>query len=93
MTDLRISGDDVVICLSEKIEDKQLESLIALVLRPRFPSECTAWERRRKEVIQDFRGTITERKSEMHVQLEQSFKDIKVKLRQAVVAEVLKAFP
>jgi len=93
LTDMLISGDDVVICLSEKIEDKQLEALIELGLRTRFPHECTAWERRRKEVLQDFRGTITERKAEMHVKLEQSFKDIRVKLWQAVVAEVLKAFP
>ncbi len=93
LTDLRFSGDDVVICLSEKIEDKSLEALIKIGLRTRCPNECTAWERRRKEVMQGFRGTITERQGEMHVKVEQSFEDMRVKLQEAVVAEVLKAFP
>ena len=93
LTDLRLSGDDVVICLSEKIEDKPLGALIKLGLRTRFPNECTAWERRREEVIQGFRGTITERQAEMHVKVDQSFEDIRVKLQEAVVTEVLKAFP
>ena len=93
LTDLRFSGDDDVICLSDKIEDKSLEALIKLGLRTRFRDECTAWERRRKEVTQGFRGTITERQAEMHVRLEQSFGDIRAKLQQAVVAEVLKEFP
>jgi len=93
LTDLRFSGDDVVICLSEKIDDKSLEALIELGLRTRFPKECTAWERRRKEVIQGFRGAIAERQDEMHTKLEQSFADIRLKLQEAVVAEVLKAFP
>ena len=93
MIDLPFSGDDVVICLSKKIEDKPLEALVKLGLRSRFPNECAAWERRRKEVTQDFRGTITERQAEMHVKLEQSFEDIRAKLQEAVVAEVLKAFP
>jgi len=82
-----------VICLSDKIEDKSLEALIKLGLRTRFPDECTAWERRRKEVMQGFRETTTERQAEMPVKLEQSFKDIRVKLEEAVVAEVLKVFP
>ena len=93
LTYLRFSGNDDVICLSDKIEDQLLEALMRLVLRTGFPDECTAWERRRKEVMQGFRGTITERQAEMHVKLEQSFEDIRVKLQEAVVAEVLKAFP
>jgi len=93
LTDLRFSGDDVVICLSDKIEDTSLEALIKLGLRTRFPDECTAWERRRKEVKQGFVGTVTERQDEVHFKLEQSFKDIRVKLQGAVVADVLKAFP
>jgi hypothetical protein len=82
-----------VICLSEKIEDKPLEALMKIGLRARFSNECKAWERRRKEVMQGFRGTITEKQAEMHVKLEQSFEDIRIKLQDAVVAEVLKAFP
>ena len=82
-----------MICLSEKIDDKPLEALMKIGLRTRFSHECTAWERRRKEVMQGFRGTFTERQAEMHVKLEQSFEDIRAKLQEAVVAEVLKAFP
>ena len=93
MTDFHFSGDDVVICLSDKIEDKSLEALMNIVLRKRLPDECTAWERRRKEVIQGFRGTITERQAEMRVKLEQNFEDIRVKLQEAVIADVLKTFP
>ena len=88
LTCLRFSGDDVVICLSEKIEDKPLEKLMKLGLRTRFPNECMAWERRRKEAMQAFRGTITERQAEMHNKLEQNFENISVKLQEAVVAEV-----
>ena len=90
---MRCSGDDVVICLSEKIGDKSLEALMKIGLRTRFSNQCTAWERRRKEVMQGFQGTINERQAEMHVKLEQSFEDIRAKLQDAVVAEVLKAFP
>ena len=93
LTDLRFSGDDVVICLSDKIEDTSLEALIKLGLRTRFPDEWTAWEKRKKEVRKGFLGTVTERQNEMHVKLEQSFEDIKVKLQRAVVAEILKEFP
>ena len=88
LTGLRFSGDDVVICLSEKIEDKPLEELIKLGLKTRFPDECTAWERRRKEAMQGFRGTITERQAKMHVKLEQNFENVRIKLQEAVVAEV-----
>jgi hypothetical protein len=88
LTGLRFSGDDVVICLSEKIEDKPLEDLITLGLKTRFPNECTAWERRRKEAMEGFRGTITGRQADMYVKLEQDFEDIRVKLQEAVVAEV-----
>ena len=88
MTDLRFSERDVVICLSEEIEDEPLETLIELSLRARFPNACTTWERRRKEVMQSFQGTITERQVEMHVRLEQNFEDLRVKLQKAVVAEV-----
>ena len=93
LTDFRISGDDVVICLSDKIEDKPLEALIESGLKTQFPNQCMAWKRRREEVMQNFQGTITKRKAEMHVKLEQSFKDIRGKLQLAVVVEVLKAFP
>ena len=64
-----------------------------LGLRDRFPNEFATWERRRNEIRQRFQGTRTERQQEMHTMLDQNFEDIKVRLREAVIVEVLKAFP
>jgi hypothetical protein len=89
----RFSGDDIVFCLSEKIDDNSLETLMTLGLSDRFSNEFTTWERRRKEVTQRFQATFTERQKEMHTILERNLKDIKVALREAVIIEVLKAFP
>ena len=82
-----------MLCLSEKIDDISLETLMKLGLRDRFPNEFATWERRRNEIRQRFQGTRTERQKEMHTMLEQNFEDIKVRLREAVIVEVLKAFP
>ena len=87
------SGDDVVLCISEKIDDKSLETLMELGLIDRFPKEFATWERRRAEIIQHFRGIRTERQNEMHIMLERNLEDINVELREAVIIEVLKAFP
>ena len=89
----RFSGDDVVLCLSEKMDDKSLETLMKLGLINRFPKEFAMWERRRGEIMQRFRGIRTDRQNEMHTMLERDLEDIKVKLRKAVIIEVLKAFP
>ena len=43
--------------------------------------------------MQRFQGTRTERQKEMHTMLERNLEDIKVKLQEGVVVEVLKAFP
>ena len=64
-----------------------------LALIDRFPKEFATWERRRGEVLQRFRGIRTERQNEMYIMLERNLEDIKVKLRKAVITEVLKAFP
>lgn len=87
------SGDDVVLCLSEKIDDKSLETLMRLGLVDRFPKEFATWERHREGIIQHFRDIRTERQNEMHTELRNNLEDIKVKLREAVIIEVLKAFP
>jgi hypothetical protein len=42
---------------------------------------------------QRFLGIRTERQNEMHIKLERNLEDIKVELREAVIIEVLKAFP
>ena len=82
-----------MLCLSEKIDDESLEILMKLGLRDRFPNEFAAWERRREEIKQRFLGSRTERQKEMHTNLERNFEDIKVRLREAVIIEVLEAFP
>jgi hypothetical protein len=87
------SGDDVVLRLSEKIDDTSLETLMKLGLNNRFPKEFATWERRREEVTKRFRDIHTERQNEMHTTLEGNLEDIKVNLREAVIIEVLKAFP
>lgn len=87
------SGDDVVLCLSEEIDDKSLETLMKLGLRDRFPNEFTTWERCTKEIKRHFQETRTDRQKEMYAMLERNLDDIKVKLREAVINEVLNAFP
>ena len=82
-----------MLCLSEKIDDESLEILMKVGLRDRFPNEFAAWERRREEIKQRFLGSRTERQKEMHTNLERNFEDIKVRLREAVIIEVLEAFP
>jgi hypothetical protein len=89
----RFSGNDVVLCLSEKIDDKSLETLMNLALIDRFPKDFAMWETCRGEIIQRFQGIRTERQNEMHIMLERNLEDINVELREAVIIEVLKAFP
>jgi hypothetical protein len=91
--ELRFSGNDVVLCLSEKIDDKSLESLMKLGLSDRFPKDFATWERCRGAIIQRFQGIRTERQNEMHTMLERNLENINVELREAVIIEVLKAFP
>ena len=88
-----LSGDDVVLCLSEEIDDKSLESLMKLGLRDRYANEFATWERFREEIKRRFREARIERQKEMHAMLERDLEDIKVKLREAVIIEVLNAFP
>jgi hypothetical protein len=64
-----------------------------LSLIDRFPKEFATWERRRGEIIQRFQGIRTERQNEMYIMLERNLEDINVELREAVIIEVLKAFP
>jgi hypothetical protein len=90
---LCFSGDDVVLCLSEKIDDKFLEILMKLGLSDRFPNEFATWERRKEEIKQRFQGTRADRQKEMHTALEGNLEDIKVRVREAVIIEVLKGFP
>ena len=82
-----------MLCLSEEIDDKSLETLMGLGLSNRFSNEFATWERRRRETMQRFQGTCIERQEDMRAVLERNRENIKVKLREAVIVEVLKAFP
>jgi hypothetical protein len=90
----RFSADDVVLCLSEKIGDKSLESLMKLGLSDRFQNEFAEWQRRREEIKQRFQEVRTERQNEMHTMLERNLEDAKVRLREgeAMITEVIKTF-
>jgi hypothetical protein len=90
---LCFSGDDVVLCLSEEIDDESLEILMKLGPSDQFPKEFETWERRKKEINQQFQGTLAERQSEIHTILERNLEEFKARLREAVIIEVLKAFP
>ena len=81
-----------MLCLSEKMDDKSLETLMKLSLINRFPKEFATWERRRKDITKRFQGIRTERQKEMRTTLARDLEDIKVELREAVIVEVLKAF-
>ena len=82
-----------MLCLSEKIDDESLKTLMELGLRDRFPNEFAIWEKRGKEIKQRFQETRTERQKDMHKDLERDLEDMKVRLRDAVIVDVLKAFP
>ena len=90
---LCLSRDNAVLCLSEKIDDKALDILMKLGLRDRFQNEFAKWERHREEIKQRFQAICTKRQNEMHTKLEQDLDDMKVRLREAVIIEVLDAYP
>ena len=88
------SDDDAVLCLSETLEDNALKTLMrTMSLGPRFPKEYETWENRRIEIERRFRETLTERQAEVHITLEQTAGGIQAKVREAVISEILKAFP
>ncbi|KAF8270139.1 hypothetical protein EI94DRAFT_1572222, partial [Lactarius quietus] len=86
--------DDIVLCLSKSLEDKALKTLMRTMnLGTRFPKEYEAWEKRRIEIEKSFQETLAERQAEIHVTLEQASRDVEAKVREAVIREILKAFP
>jgi hypothetical protein len=64
-----------------------------LGLSTRFPEEYEAWEKRRTKIEKRFQKTLAERQEESHATLEQDSEDIQAKAREAVIGEILKAFP
>jgi hypothetical protein len=64
-----------------------------LGLSTRFPEEYEAWEKRRTKIEKRFQKTLAERQEEIHATLDQNSGDIQEKAREAVIDEILKAFP
>ena len=94
LRELFCSEDDVVLCLSETLEDQALKTLMrTMTLGTRFPKEYEAWEKRRIEIEKRFQKTLAKRQKEFHATLEQTSGDIQVKVREAVIGEIVKAFP
>ena len=87
------STGDVALCLSEKIDDASLDTMMKSGLETRFPEEYAAWQGRRKQILRRFYDTLAGRQVEMHAKLEQDLGNIRIKLCEAVTAEVLKPFP
>jgi hypothetical protein len=91
---LYCSEDDVVLCLSENLEDKALKTLMrTMSLGTRFPKEYESWENRRSEIEKRFQKVLTRRQAEIRQNLEQASGDIQSTVRESVIGEILKAFP
>ena len=82
-----------MLCLSETLDDKAVKTLMRLGLSARFPEEYEAWEKRKTKIEKRFQKTLAERQEETHATLEQDSGDIEAKARDAVIVEILKAFP
>ena len=74
-------------CLSETLDDKALETLMSIGLSARFPKECESWEERRIEIEKRCQNPYTKRRSEIPA------RSIQEMVREAVIGEILKAFP
>ena len=82
-----------MLCLSEYLDDQALKTLMRMGLSTRFPREYETWEERRAEIAKRFQNTLTQRQEEIRVILEQNSGDVQAKVREAVIGEILKAFP
>ncbi|KAF8270132.1 hypothetical protein EI94DRAFT_1572312 [Lactarius quietus] len=86
--------DDVVLCLSETLDDKALKTLmLTMKLSTRFPEEYGAWEQRRIEIEKRFQKIVTQRQEKIHETLEKESGDLESRAREAVIGEILKSFP
>ena len=94
LRELYCSEDDVLLCLSENLEDEALKTLMhKMNLGTRFPKEYESWENRRSKIEKRFQTTLIERQAEIHLTVEQASGDIQATVRDAVIGEILKAFP
>lgn len=83
-----------MLSLSKTLDDKALKTLIHLGLGTRFAKENEAWEKRRIEILaKRFQRTLTHRQAEILVNLDENPGDMQANVREAVISEMLKAFP
>ena len=86
--------DDVVLCLSEALDEKALKTLMGTMgLGNRFPKEYDAWEKRRIEIGKRFQKLITQRQAEIRKTLTEESGPLQSAVREAMVDDILKAFP
>lgn len=86
--------DDAVPCLSKTLDDRALKTLMNLGLGTRFAKDYEAWEKRRIEILaRRFQRTLTQRQAEILVNLEENPGDMQASVREAVISEMLKAYP
>ena len=62
-------------------------------LGTRFPNEYEAWEKRRVEIEKRIQKTIKQQQEEFHETFKNESGDLQLKVRDAVIDEILKAFP
>jgi hypothetical protein len=88
------SEGDAVLCLSESLDDKALTTLMrTMYLGTRFPEEYDAWKKRNAEIEKRFQQALARRQAEIHDTLQKNSGDIQANVREAVISEILKAFP
>ena len=78
---------EVVLCLSETLDDKALETLMCIGLSTRFPGECESWKERRIKIEKRFQKMYSKRHAEIPAGAIQEM------VRGAVISEILEAFP
>lgn len=90
---LRSREEDAVLYLSKTLDDKALKTLMDLGIGTRFPKEYEAWEKRRPEILaKRCQRSLTPQQAEILVNLDED-SGLQAKVREAVIVEILKAFP
>ena len=80
--------------LSKTLDDDALKTLMRMGLGARFTKEYEAWGKHRIKILSKrFRGTLTQQQAEIYVNFEENPRDIKAKVREVLIGEMLESFP
>ena len=94
MGELYRSEDEIRFCLFGNLADKAQKALMhTMGIDNPFPEDYKSWEDRRSEIEKRFHTTLTKRQAHIHLTLEQASGDIQATVREAVIDEMLEAFP